>query len=519
MSSCASALTLQLSAKSAQDVPLTCAPKCTFFRKLYCPHTNFAQGQVEQTIGNGGSTASLIGAGANQPRRVSTTLQRTVDLVGMMYVRTVLPALNTRANTGLGGDTAGPGPGGNATLINNGVAANVFTSTTVPAFAAPATDGYAYVDEVGTFMVGRAERTIGGHTIDELHAEHQYLEWHAERTDENLLTRSLGIGTDAQRRAYAFNEQVIYSPLQFWHTKYPSLYLPHIAIQGHEDVLFIDGRAARDLWGGFGAQEVVVDANFAAINTALTQAAQELVYDGVFLDRAERMMMARVLLEHLITEHQEFESLNQGAASNTIRLQSLPFNHPTRDIMIALRRVSRLGTNMDNTIPTDLMYPVRTGTANPQIKSPLMWNDFSGGLMGATGERTLPLAQLQMRINNYERFCIANPIGEYYNEVHPSQKFCGRTRDTFGQYYAFGQYGQGVHPSGTINFSAIDQMDLTLTRLANPMSTYVVTAGGAAVAPYRPQDIDFEAVDVFVYTRNVNVLKFVSGMVGKAYAN
>ena len=42
---------------------------------------------------------------------------------------------------------------------------------------------------------------------------------------------------------------------------------------------------------------------------------------------------------------------------------------------------------------------------------------------------------------------------------------------------------------------------------------------GGATSHDRPVDIVFEAAAVMIYTRNVNVIKFVSGMMGKAYAN
>ena len=312
---------------------------------------------------------------------------------------------------------------------------------------------------------------------------------------------------------------MIYSPLQFWHTKYASQYLPHIAIQGHEDVLFLDGRPARDLWGGFGNQETVVAAQFAAINTAVAESVQELVYDGVFLDRAERMMMARVQLEYMIKEHSNYIALNQGAASTSLRLNSLPFNHPTCDMMIALRRASRLGVGIDSTAQSDLLYPVRIGDAAGQFKTPIKWNDFSGGLQGGTGERTVAIRGLQMRINNYERLGVCEPVGHYYSEVHTSQKVVGRTLDTFAAYYFFGIYGMGPSPSGTMNFSAIDQLDITITREPNSMSLYLNNGGAVPSTPYLPASIALEAADVFVFTRNVNVLKFVSGMLGKAYAN
>ena len=70
---------MQLVAYGAQDIYLTGNPQITFFKVVYRRHTNFAMECVEQTLN--GSTA----AGAN----VTATVSRNGDLVGKMYVTSV----------------------------------------------------------------------------------------------------------------------------------------------------------------------------------------------------------------------------------------------------------------------------------------------------------------------------------------------------------------------------------------------------------------------------------------------
>ena len=70
---------MQLVAYGAQDIYLTGNPQITFFKVVYRRHTNFAMECVEQTL-NGSTTAGST---------VTATVSRNGDLVGKMYVTSV----------------------------------------------------------------------------------------------------------------------------------------------------------------------------------------------------------------------------------------------------------------------------------------------------------------------------------------------------------------------------------------------------------------------------------------------
>ena len=75
---------LQLVAYGAQDVYLTGNPQITFFKTVYRRHTNFSIESIKQTF-NGT---------ANFGTEVSTTIQRNADLIGKIYLETTLPEIN-----------------------------------------------------------------------------------------------------------------------------------------------------------------------------------------------------------------------------------------------------------------------------------------------------------------------------------------------------------------------------------------------------------------------------------------
>ena len=201
-----------------------------------------------------------------------------------------------------------------------------------------------------------------------------------------------------------------------------------------------------------------------------------------------------------------------AAGTRSIALKNVSFNHPVRHVVVALQRQDFVNSNADLTQPVDALVPYQKGSAAGEYRTPLRWNDFSAGFQLGTNERLNPVDAYQLKINNYDRLMdVSTGIGEYYNEVHTSQKAPGATQQTFGLYYFFGQYGFGSALSGTLNFSAIDNVEIDIIRAVNPSTTWT---GDGAVDP-----VDYPAADVYVYACGSNVLKFVSGMAGLAFAS
>ena len=75
---------LQLVAYGAQDTYLTGNPQITFFKVVYRRHTNFSIESIKQTF-NGT---------ANFGAEVSTQIQRNADLIHRVYLQTTLPEIN-----------------------------------------------------------------------------------------------------------------------------------------------------------------------------------------------------------------------------------------------------------------------------------------------------------------------------------------------------------------------------------------------------------------------------------------
>ena len=115
--------------------------------------------------------------------------------------------------------------------------------------------------------------------------------------------------------------------------------------------------------------------------------------------------------------------------------------------------------------------------------------------MHCWGENPVVTAKLQL--NGQDRF--SEREGTYFDLVQPYQHHT-RSPNTGINVYSFALRPEEHQPSGTCNFSRIDNATLQLV-LSN------ATVGGTNTAKVR------------VYATNYNVLRIMSGMGGLAYSN
>jgi len=108
-----------------------------------------------------------------------------------------------------------------------------------------------------------------------------------------------------------------------------------------------------------------------------------------------------------------------------------------------------------------------------------------------------PVVTAKLQLNGQDRF--SEREGSYFDVVQPFQ-YHTRSPDTGINCYSFALRPEEHQPSGTCNFSRIDNSTLMLV-----LSNAAVTGSST--------------VKVRVYTTNYNVIRIMSGMGGLAYAN
>ena len=312
------------------------------------------------------------------------------------------------------------------------------------------------VDNPGVAWIDSVELEIGGQKIDK-HSK-LWMECWAELTEVNptgavgSLHTSVGAGTlfqkmsfmggvnNADASAAATDVGPVFVPLQFWFCRNPGLALPLIALQYHE-VKVILQHTFGSAWVGSGID-------------------QKLWCDYIYLDTDERRRFAQVSHEYLIEQVQEQTLSGTG---------DLNFNHPVKELIMTKQ---------------DKVPLINTPTAS-----------------GSSGLNT----DIQLKLNGHDRF--ASRDYRYFTRTQVWQHHSGaggldasddgtahlpthgKFNDSIGV-YSFALKPEEHQPSGTCNFSRIDNAQLS-------------PSGGANVC----------------FAVNYNVLRIMSGMGGLAYSN
>lgn len=515
---------MQLVAYGAQDVYLTGNPQITFWKVTYRRHTNFAMESIEQTF-NGQ---------ADFGRRVTCTISRNGDLAYRTYLQITLPEIGQSLNSS--GDVY-------ARWLDF--------------------PGEQLVSQVEVEIGGqRIDRQYGDwmHIWNQLtlskEQERGYFKMVGNTTQLTYVCDPLFAAVDGPCSAdgvrqvcaprNALPETTLYVPLQFWYCRNPGLALPLIALQYHEVKINLDIRNIEEcLWAVnaiSGSGTKVTDAYKQSL------AAASLFVDYIFLDTDERRRMAQNPHEYLIEQLQFTGDESVGSSSNKIKLN---LNHPCKELIWVVQPDANVdycasltaNTHLNNLLGaqpfnyTDAFDALpnavhafggatavsgANGVINASgffedpfandgthVSANALSNKTDSGVsdagtfvlaetaldMHCWGENPVVVAKLQL--NGQDRF--SEREGTYFDLVQPFQHHT-RAPDTGINVYSFALRPEEHQPSGTCNFSRIDNATLQLV-LSN------ATVQGVNTAKVR------------VYAVNYNVLRIMSGMGGLAYSN
>ena len=492
---------MQLVAYGAQDVFLTGTPEITFWKVSYRRHTNFAMESIEQTFSGQ----------ADFGRRVTCTISRNGDLAYRTYLQVTLPEINK----------------------NHAKHAR-------------------WLDFVGEQLIAQVEIEVGGQRIDRQYGDWMHI-WNQLTlskeqqagyykmignttqltyvTDPKFADVSgpcAGAGAPAQVCAprSALPETTLYVPLMFWYCRNPGLALPLIALQYHEVKLNIDFRPIGEcLWA---VDALAPGAKQAAPAYQQSLVAASLYVDYIFLDTDERRKMAQNPHEYLIEQVQFTGDESVGSSSNKIKLN---FNHPCKELVWVVQPdenvdycasleeghtlFKTMGAQPFNYTDAVDALPNSVNAYGDALDSPTavindgLLEDATGAVSDAAtfvlaetaldmhcwGENPVVTAKLQL--NGQDRF--SEREGSYFDVVQPYQHHT-RAPDAGINVYSFALRPEEHQPSGSCNFSRIDNAVLQLVLSSN-------TVSGTKTAKVR------------VYAVNYNVLRVMSGMAGIAYSN
>ena len=529
---------MQLVAYGAQDVFLTGTPEITFWKVSYRRHTNFAMESIEQTFSGQ----------ADFGRRVTCTISRNGDLCYRTYLQVTLPEINQSMSN----------------PVNSVYARWLdFIGEQLIAQVEVEIGGQRIDRQYGDWMHIWNQLTMSATQIKaywKMIGNTTQLSYITDPTFANISGPCSSAGGPGQVCAprNALPETTLYIPLLFWFCRNPGLALPLIALQYHEVKINIDFRPIGECLWAVGNMSAASGSQ--AVSAAYQQSlvAASLYIDYIFLDTDERRKMAQNPHEYLIEQLQFTGDESVGSSSNKIKLN---FNHPCKELIWVVQPDSNVDycssleggqtlyktlgaqpfnyTDAIDALPNAIHAyggPAETSGSNAFISGGLFEdagaNDYDGSNVGEWGNASYanfqsqgagagsfvsdagtfvlaetaldmhcwgenPVVTAKLQLNGQDRF--SEREGSYFDVVQPFQHHT-RHPDTGINVYSFALRPEEHQPSGSCNFSRIDNATLQLVLSSN-------TVAGTATAKVR------------VYAVNYNVLRVMSGMAGVAYSN
>ena len=532
---------MQLVAYGAQDVYLTGNPQITFWKVSYRRHTNFAMESIEQTF-NGQ---------ADFGRRVTCTISRNGDLAYRTYLQVTLPEIGQGTDDVYARWLDCPGEqlisqveveiGGQRIDRQYGDWMHIWNQLTL---SADQKRGY---DK----MIGNTTQLT--YVCDPTFAE-------VDGPCDSTAPRQVC----APRKALPETTLYVPLQFWYCRNPglaLPLIALQYHEVKINLDLRPIDEClwACKSM----GATSATANAS-QKVNAAYQQSlvAASLYVDYVFLDSDERRRMAQKPHEYLIEQLQFTGDESVGSSSNKIKLNfnhpckeliwvvqpdanvdycesveagkdlfkvfgAQPFNYtdaidalPNAIHAFAGPGTAGAGEFMavgTDGLPLNQMNDAGAGVAAPATTSPwwtadahknmtsTMMSGVSDAGVFVLAETALdlhcwgenPVVTAKLQLNGQDRF--SEREGTYFDLVQPYQSHT-RSPDTGINVYSFALRPEEHQPSGSCNFSRIDNATLQLV-LSNATVEYTNTA------------------KVRVYATNYNVLRVTSGMGGLAYSN
>jgi hypothetical protein len=361
----------------------------------------------------------------------------------------------------------------------------------------------------------------------------------------------------------ALPETTLYIPLLFWFCRNPGLALPLVALQYHEVKINIDFRPIGECLWAVKDLISLTSTTGMAVTTAYQQSlvAASIYVDFIFLDTDERRKMAQNPHEYLIEQLQYTGDESVGSSSNKIKIN---FNHPCKELIWVVQPDANVDycaslegnstlfkvlgaqpfnyTDAIDALPPSIHVfggPAETSGTNAFISGGIFqmpgaldgfvsggvntvqdWHGTgvfnqdaaapTGSMLSDAGTFVLaetalhlhcwgenPVVTAKLQLNGQDR--ISEREGSYFDVVQPFQHHT-RAPDTGINVYSFALRPEEHQPSGSCNFSRIDNATLQLVLSSG-------TVAGTSTAKVR------------VYAYSYNVLRVMAGMCGVAYSS
>jgi hypothetical protein len=440
-----------------QDIYLTGNPQITFFKIVYRRHTNYSMEAIEQQF-NGV---------ADFGKKVTCTISRNGDLIHRMYLRVELPEVTV-----------------------------------------PSGEKFRWLDWVGHVLIKSVDFEIGGQRVDKHYGEWLHIWNELTQTAGHAIGYANMVGhtpklTTLVSGGTVVPSEILYIPMQFWFCRNPGLALPLIALQYHECKCNIEFREVSDCCFLTASSGTAAASASTIATTVGSLPSASLWVDFLYLDTDERRRFAQTSHEYLVEQlqwHGE-ESISSTPATQRVKLS---LNHPCKALYWVVQSDEAFEATAKSYGKQWFNFTSKAEDFEDLASGSNSYVNFAAGAAGGayslqipalygTGEN--PVESAKLLLNGHDRF--AERDGRYFNLVQPYQHHENVPSKGLCM-YSFGIAPENHQPSGTCNFSRIDN------------ATLIVKVRGLGADSKSGGKLKLMAV-------NYNILRIMSGMGGLAY--
>jgi hypothetical protein len=324
------------------------------------------------------------------------------------------------------------------------------------------TPSISWINNIGNFIIEYVEISIGGFPIDKHYGS--YMDAYSE------VNMSESIKKGYKEMVYKNNFYTnisqsgslkLYIPLFFWFCNNIGNSLPLVALQYHDVTLTVKFRDFNQCI--FSGENISDISNLTDLHFKNTM----LFGDFIFLDNKERASFAKSEHQYLI-EQVQYSNFNNVVTNKSIINIDLHFNLPVKEMIWYIQ--------------------------NTSVEEKNDWSNYSNTphqLLGLNENQEI-LEEATIYINGQERFYPRS--GKYFRLIQPYNHHTS-IPENFIYFYSFSLYPEKHQPSGSINFSRIDNSRLSL-KCVNNINTS----------------------NVYIFAINYNLLIIKSGMGGLKFS-
>lgn len=485
---------LYLIAKGREDLYMVQDPNITFFKIVYKKHTNFSIECIDQYF----KTIPDFG------RRVSLIVSKNADLMGEIYLKVTLPSIPTN---------------------NHPEISDI--------------KKFSWVNRIGLAMIKYIDILIGGIEINRNFSDwiHIWNEINMKEGNEKGYNKMIGNIDILTKPTNGKNSYELMIPINFWFTRESGLYLPLIAIYHHDIMLEVEFNEVEKLYHSTPSTFIEVDDDVILFNkneiieqkvnnninlgrfVHYDKLTKKLYYDKIkgdftlnnkydIVGRKSRFSITPNSNYIIVNDYDYFEItpsiINAHMMINYIYLDNME-RHVFREsdhmylIELPQKIPERILNNNQTSFKLNLKNPIKQIIFFGKLLSNIETNHHFNYSINPIIEDEIDneiIENVKLNINSVDRVEIYD--FKYFSLIEKLKSDIKKNIRNIG-IYSFAEFPLDYQPSGTMNFSKVDDAYLGLN--LNKNITYN------------------NMVQFNCYGVEYNILRIINGLAGLAFYN